>query len=166
MKVHDFDERLSFGENQAAFCLVAFPRFFGHGSAAHLKDDMASQKLGRDWRLKLGDGRIIYLDTKIRETDYPDILLEYVSSDLTGSLGWIEKNLKIDFLLYGFLRSRKVFLFPWYQLREAWKLNGEQWKRTYKKITARNGGYNTLSVAVPTGTLMACVEESKWSVLI
>src|SRR5690606_25568590 len=97
---------------------------------------------------------------KKRSQVYDDILLEYLSNDHTNAPGWIEKDLQIDYLAYAFMPIKKVYLYPWQQLRLAWKRNGAYWKRRYRNVQAQNYGYSTWSIAVPITVLNQAVSEA------
>lgn len=96
-----------------------------------------------------------------RRKSYSDILLEYLSNDQTGSLGWIEKSLHIDYLAYGFLVSKCVYLFEWQLLRRAWIQFGKEWKAIYFNASAENDGYKTWSVCVPIKVLTKAVNRAR-----
>ncbi len=160
---HDFKERLDYSWSTthdpfwAAVYAKAFPNMV---NAMPCERDGEHQRMGIDRVVLLDNGQILKIDEKKRESEYNDILLEYVSVDTTGAPGWIEKNLAIDYLAYAFPNSKRCYLFPWPFLRRAWKQNGEQWKRQYKRVEAQNKGYKTISVAVPINVLYAAVNRA------
>jgi len=110
----------------------------------------------------------IRVEEKYRSRWYGDILLEYISNDTTGRLGWIEKSLLCDYIFYAINNPiTKVFWFNWEQLKTLWELNkakwivyGEQNIHGFNKIVAKNVGYNTISVAVPVQTLLNNIKNS------
>lgn len=124
----------------------AFPNLVNHMSC---DGDFASQRMGIDRIIMLGNGQTLKIDEKKRRQDYSDILLEFVSNDATGAPGWMEKDLAIDYLAYAFMQSKRCYLFPWPLLRRAWLHLGQGWRDTYPIKVAQNPGYKTLSVAVP-----------------
>lgn len=163
--IHDFRTELSFSDAASdepfwdAVYRKAFPDMIGH---VHCTQDGLGQRAGIDRAIYLNSGRTIYIDEKKRRADYDDILLEYVSNNVTNSPGWIEKQMQIDYLAYAFMPRQKVFLFPWDMLRRAWVNYKDAWMGKYKKIEADNYTYKTLSLAVPTPVLqnavsLACV---------
>lgn len=158
--VHGFKERLQWSEKQGdeLFWDAVYKKAFTN-MVAHVQctGDTSSQRQGIDRLIHLASGKTLYIDEKKRETDYPDILLEYISVDTTGAPGWIEKDLNIDYLAYAFMPSKRCYLFPWLQLRRAWNRYGEEWKAQYRRIEAKNRGYTTFSVAIPTRVLQAAV---------
>lgn len=170
MTVHNFDERLAWGEaaSKEPFWMEVFYRAFPTMvDAIHNPTKNQAQYLGIDWWVLLTSGKTLGIDTKSRERCYGDILLEHLSVSTTGALGWIEKDLQIDFLAYGFVPSRKAYLFPWEPLRAAWMRNKAAWWKSaddkrdgFRHIEAPNEGYVTRSIAVPTQILMREVARS------
>jgi len=158
--IHDFQERLEYSETASdedfwdAVYRKAFPDMLWHKLCS---GDTQSQRLGIDRLVFLKSGRVLAVDEKKREKEYPDILLEYLSNDQTGALGWIEKDLLIDYLAYAFMPPRRVYLFPWDMLRRAWLHYKSEWLQKYKIPPARNNGYCTHSVAVPIQELRNAV---------
>lgn len=172
--VHDFKERLAFSQSTRnedfwlACYKVAFPDNVGCFPTV---DDSESQRKGVDRLIHMATGKTLYIDEKVRETYYPDILLEYVSSSTTNSPGWVEKQLLIDYLAYAFLPTRTVYLLPWLSLQRAWRENKGHWLKKYGTIRAHNRTYDTLCCPVPTNTLFPALnramrvivpEESEW----
>lgn len=157
---HDFRERLAFSQNASheafwgAVYRKAFPGMVGN---IITPNDTASQLMGVDRLLYLSNNHVLRIDEKKRDSVYPDILLEYLSNSKTGSPGWIEKDLAIDYLAYAFMPTRKVYLLPWQILRVAWETNKRIWKSKHKEIRAQNKGYVTISVAVPTREVMHAI---------
>ena len=163
MKVNDFRADLSFSLSQSAepFWEFTYRAFFdGFQKMQSTGDDMAMQRAGIDRVVYLSSGQRVKIDEKIRREAYPDILIEHLSNDKTGALGWIFKPLAIDFLAYAFLPTRKVYMLDWHALKRAWKTNGEAWKAKYKTVSARNSGYNTISTAIPTDVLCSAMVVS------
>lgn len=162
-KINNFHERLDFSvkasheEFWEAVYRKAFPDMESHMQC--LKK-CQGQYLGIDRVIQLTSGKTLYIDEKKRETEYDDILLEYISNDRTNSPGWIEKELLIDYLAYAFMKSKRVYIFPWLILRRVWKNFGEEWKLKYTLSPAKNNGYNTISVAVPTKELLNCIKNA------
>lgn len=159
--VHDFKTSLEYSEIASdeefwsSIYRKAFPNMVNHMTAF---GDTESQRQGIDRVIILSNGKILKIDEKKRKKDYGDILLEYISNDQTGALGWIEKDLSIDYLAYAFMPSEKVYLFPWLMLRRSWLHYKDEWISTYPYISADNLTYNTISVAVPIDTLLSAVK--------
>lgn len=163
MTVHDFNERLRFSQMggdetfwSAVYC-KAFPSMVSHMPCP---GDTVSQRMGIDRIILLANGRTLAIDEKKREKDYSDILLEYLSNDKTGAKGWIEKDLSIDYLAYAFMPSKRVYLFDWCMLQRAWSYFGNEWKRKYKPVIAKNNGYRTHSIPVPRHELLNAVSRA------
>lgn len=157
---HNFKVDLAWSEQAsdepfwAAVYRKAFPSMVNHmlGSG-----DTKSQRLGIDHVILLSSGKSLYIDEKKRREVYQDILLEYISVDNKREPGWIEKELAIDYLAYAFLPSKRVYLFDWQTLKRAWRVYGDEWKATCRRVEAQNNGYKTISVAVPITTLRQAV---------
>lgn len=164
VKTHDFRERLQFSEDASdapfwdAVYRKAFPSMVWHNACP---GNTEGQHRGVDRMIYLRNDRILRIDEKKREKDYPDILLEFLSVDTKGTPGWIEKDLAIDYLAYAFMPSRRVYLFDWLMLRRAWIGYGERWKAKYRIVKAQNNGYCTHSVAVPISELHKAVANSR-----
>ena len=108
-----------------------------------------AQFMGIDRVILLDNGKSICIDEKLREREYPDILFEYISNDVTGTRGWMDKDLSIDYLAYGFINSKKAYIFDWRVLKRVWSIYKKRWIVNYPTKKALNKGYSTLSVAVP-----------------
>jgi len=165
--VHRFDDSLAWGEQAAhepfwdAIFRKAFPDFV---SMASNSSHNSAQYRGIDRWVHLSSGQTLTIDIKARGKERPDILLEVISNDRTNTPGWIEKDLAIDFLAYGFVESRVAYLFPWQSLRRAWRTNREAWTANahagrdgFFYAKAPNPGYHTHSVCVPTRALRGAV---------
>ena len=157
--IHDFDERLKWSKNASleAFWNEVYKKAFPD----MLKYELYSGKRRGVHRLiYLPNDKILYINEKKRETEYNDIVLEYISVDTTGAPGWIERDLEIDYIAYAFMSSRRVYLLDWPVLRQAWQLHKDEWKTRYGIPPARNKGYKTLSAAVPISVLHDAVAMS------
>ena len=129
----------------------AFPDVI-HISRGHL--DGQPQRMGIDAVLVLSSMKTIYIDEKCRWRHDPmdqttDIMLEYVSVDTTGALGWVEKPLMCDYIAYAFLHEKTAYFLPVPQLQAAWKRCRKQWLQKYKTIPVQNNTYRTLCCPVP-----------------
>lgn len=161
--IHDFNERLKYSEESSAesFWLAiykkAFPNFVNFMPCPA---DTQSQRMGIDRIILLANGKIIRIDEKKREKIYPDILLEFESNNVSGAVGWIEKDLFIDYLAYAFMESKTVYLFPWDLLRRTWIHYKPAWIVKYKTIIAKNKNYSTSSVAVPIEVLQNSIKTA------
>lgn len=177
---HDFAESLAWGERDAddpfweSVYRKAFPDFLGFAK----NEDLDKQRRGIDRGLVLRHG-VVLVEEKKRAKDWGDMLLEVVSNDRTGTLGWAEKDLAIDWLAYAFLESGRCYLFPWPAFRQAWLRLGIEWKEAAKAATrqwgrqegirrtgfgvlqAANDTYTTWSIVVPMHTVMAAVPGAR-----
>lgn len=163
VKTHEFHERLNFSMKAShepfwqEVYSVAFPDMeWAEVCSAKCK----GQELGIDRLIYLKSGKVLKIDEKKRERDYGDIFLEYVSNDQTGALGWIEKELQIDYLAYAFMPSKTCHLFPWQILRRAWITNKHRWLKRYKTRSAKNKTYYTLGVPIPTNVLKTAAKDA------
>lgn len=162
-KIHDFYERLAFSINHVnePFWMAVYEKAFPQMECAMpVTSKSQGQYLGIDRVIYLDSGKTLYIDEKLREKDYPDIALEYISNDQSGSPGWIEKDLLIDYMAYAFLPSQRCYLFDWLMLRRAWLAFKDIWKDEYFNVPAKNVGYTTWSVAIPINVLLREVKNS------
>lgn len=131
---------------------------------ASLQGDTVSQRQGKDRLIHLPNGQSLYIQEKIRPTrrDDSDIAIEYEHRFTNGTIkpGWIAVDQDIHYLAYGFAALRRVYLFPWHQLRQAWRIHGSIWKNTYAPVVAPNGSYDTYSCPVPTRELRGAVAKA------
>lgn len=161
--VHDFHDSLerSQGYADAAWWLdvyrAAFPNL---ESAVCVRNDGWAQRGGIDRVLTLSSGKTLTVDEKVREEDWPDILLEYWSDLGSKVPGWVAKDMACDFIAYAFVPSQTCYLIPFQTLRQAWRHNCNQWVARYKRVEAKNRRYVTVSVAVPTDVLLKSLGDA------
>lgn len=152
MTVHYFKQSLAASHKQATADMwadvyrKAFPTMV---NTTYVQADGWAQRGGVDRVVTLASGKSLYIDEKVREQDYDDVLLEYFSDVAKRVHGWIAKDLACDFIAYAVLPARVCYLLPFHTLRAAWKRNGRDWVRDYRMVDAKNDGYVTRSVAVP-----------------
>lgn len=165
-QVHSFNAQNDYSKDLSdeAFWFKAYKSFFPDLlSISPFVPSVEAQKLGVDRVLVLITGQELRVDEKKRPKTYfdkdsnPEILLEYVSNDTTGSPGWIEKALHIDYVACAFMDTQTVYMLPWHALRRVWQGNGKGWKRKYGTVPAQNEGYKTLSVPVPVPELYRAI---------
>jgi hypothetical protein len=128
--------------------------------------DMGLQRVGIDTILTLPTGQPIRVQEKKRRPmpylDGRDILIEYCSREQNGkcnATGWIY-TCSSDHIAVIYELNLKVFILPVAQLKKAWAIYGEQWKKEHRRIKTRaelNNGYFTLGVAVPTKILLDAI---------
>ena len=163
MKVSDFNDDLdySMAASDESFWDAVYLRAFPDMAVSIPNPVLSqSQMLGIDRVIHLKSGRTLYVDEKKRRGTWDDILLEYRSNDNTGAQGWMNKQLLIDYLAYAFMDTKVIYVMDWLSLRRVWIENGLKWSTQFKTITAKNKGYNTLSLAVPIQTLMESINNS------
>lgn len=137
----------------------AFP---GLRAAIRHRSDGWGQRSGIDWTLTLDSSKVITVDEKVRDKDWPDILLEYcsihrsVDDACTDSCtaGWVAKPLACDFIAYAMVPYGRCFFLPTLTLQRAWAFNEHTWQKEYFSGRAKNKGYVTRFTCVPTGVLM------------
>jgi len=168
MVTHNFQDSLAKSQAQANapwwhnVYKQAFPTM---ESSVCVRDDGWAQRGGIDRVITLASGKTLTVDEKVREEDWPDILLEYWSSKENRTRGWIAKDLACDFIAYAFVPSETCYLLPFLSLRAAWRDNHKKWVGQYRKIEAKNPGYTTVSVPIPIPVLLTALNESmtiKW----
>ena len=162
-KLHNFQESLkrSQAHAEAGWWLEVYRAAFPDlESAVCVRDDGWAQRGGVDRVLTLSSGKTLTVDEKVRSTEYDDILLEYWSDEKRRVRGWVAKDLACDFIAYAFEKSGRCYLLPFQSLRRAWRLNGRDWVNTYRRVEARNPGYVTVSVPVPTVELLNAVRDA------
>ena len=160
---HDFKKALEWSMEASAepFWNAVYAKAFSN-MVKHMPvtEDGEHQRMGIDRVVFLSNGKTLYIDEKKRRKVYPDILLEYISVDKYNKVGWIEKNLPIDYLAYAFMPTSQCYLFNWPLLRRAWLHYGNEWKDKYFTSVAQNHGYQTHSLAVPITVLCSAVKQA------
>jgi len=162
-KHHSFEERLAFSHSfeNAGWWEEVYKRAFpGLRSAVSVRADGWAQRAGIDRVLTLRCGRVIKVDEKVRENDWPDILLERWSDEAHHIPGWIQKPLACEFIAYAFIPSATCYLLPVLTLQRAWRLCGRDWIKTCREVRARNNGYTTVSYAIPNKILFNAVADA------
>ena len=160
---HDFHESLALSETIAdepwweTVYRRAFPYF---KSMEFVPSGTPEQLAGIDRIIRIKGGGVIYVDEKVRHTDYGDILLELWSSEEHKTMGWAGKPLLCDYVAYAFMPSKRCYLFPFPLLQRALWNHWDEWKRRYKTVGATNRGYTTQSLAVPIATLQQAITEA------
>lgn len=162
--MHSFDKEKEWSEAQSdepfwkAIYKKAFPNMV---NMMPCPGNFESQRMGIDRVILLANGKTVAIDEKKRREERKDILLEYLSNDQTQALGWIEKDLMIDYLAYAFMPTKRCYLFDWPILRLTWIRFKNDWLRSYSISPARNNGYSTHNVAVPIPTLLGAVSNTR-----
>ena len=162
-RVNDFKNDLAYSlaSSTEAFWDAVYKKAFPGMTGSMLCPNAGpTQHMGIDRVILLSNGRCLYVDEKKRREKRGDILLEYLSNDRTGALGWIEKDLSIDYLAYAFMETRQVYLYAWPLLRRAWLHYGPEWKEKYRIPPVINSTYKTFCVAIPIVVLNSAVQLS------
>ncbi len=159
--VHVFEEDLEKSNEKVDWLEQLYRQIFPNMSfIERYPNDMKKQKQGIDLELFLNNGHVIKMDEKRRNRDYGDILLEFAHTN--GMKGWIEKDLKIDFISYIIMPNKMLYLLPWIPLQIAWRNNGEQWKQRFGIRDSRNQGYVTQNCPVPPDILWRAIREASF----
>ena len=135
----------------------AFPSF--HAMQCVRADGWA-QRGGIDRQVFLDDGTVLKIDEKVREENWPDILLEVWSDRDRKIRGWVIKPLTCDYIAYAFAPSCVCYLLPFQMLRRAWRQNRKTWWHAYRHVEAENNGYVTESVPVPIPVLLEAISTA------
>ena len=154
--VHDFKEQLAYSHaasDNPIWEQVYQKAFPGFTAMVDHREHGEHQFAGIDRSIIMPNSKVILIDEKVRETDYGDIALEYLSSTRSGAPGWVCKPLRCDYIVYAILPAGKAYVLPVVQLQEAWRRRGDEWIAKHKRVCAVNRGYNTISVAVPVSDL-------------
>lgn len=167
MTVHNFKESLAKShayEDAPWWHEVYSQAFAGMAAMVNTRDDGWAQRAGIDRVVTLKSGRTFTIDEKVREKDWPDVLLERWSDTKRQTPGWIQKPLAIDYMAYAFIPSRTCLLFPFQLLQRAWRKNGREWidlaeqdSGGYRVVNAENEGWTTQSIAVPREDLFSAI---------
>lgn len=169
---HDFDECLEFSHAQEdqPFWGEVYRAAFGTSLRGFysVRQDGWAQRAGIDRHVCLADGTVLKIDEKVRKETWPDILLEVFSDQARRTPGWAhpQKLLTCDYIAYAMLPSQTCYLLPYQLLRRAVNRYGEDWwlyadggVPGYRWIEARNNGYITRSLTVPTEILLDTIRE-------
>jgi len=158
--IHNFQRSLALSASQSdapwweATYRKAFP---GFQTMANVRQDGWAQRGGIDRVVVLKSGKTITVDEKVRDKDWPDILLERWSDRQKKTPGWVQKDLACDYIAYAFIPSQTCHLLPFLQLRRAWLDNGERWIAQYQPVLAQNETWVTESIPVPVPELLGAL---------
>ena len=118
--------------------------------------DIAMQKKGVDKILHFVSGKSITIDEKKRRKDYGDILLEIWSVWEQKKRGWLY-TCQCDYIVYAIMPAKTVYLLPALLLKKTWLVNRQVWIETYPVLDAKNIGYVTKTIAIPTNVLLCAI---------
>lgn len=158
MRYNDFhtDLEYSLEERENEMFDAFYYRVFPGLKSIEFIVDLAEQRKGIDKILYMRSGKEVTIDEKKRREDYGDILLELWSIWEKRKRGWLY-TCQCDYIVYAVMPSKKVYLLPSLLLKRAWVTNQGKWQGKYKEITARNKGYVTKSIAIPTKELLQAI---------
>lgn len=170
MTVHNFSDSLAKSQAQAEALWwedVYRRAFADFDTMTCVRNDGWAQRGGIDRVVNLTSGKTINIDEKVRDGDWPDILLERWSNRVAKTPGWVQKALATDFIAYAFVPTQRCYLLPFLTLRKAWQRNGRDWiakaeakQDGFSVVLANNGTYTTESVAVPIGELLSALSDA------
>ena len=159
MQNNNLDDQLNQSNNdsQLPFWDKLYRKVFGDtfaGSIICPNKDL--QRLCIDRVVILNDGKTILVEEKLREKDYSDILLEYLSVKEREKVGWaVNDDCIANYLVYGKKPTGDFYVFPFKELRNVAKAYKDKWGKEYNYIDAWNpkGKYTTQSIPVPVDVL-------------
>ena len=107
------------------------------------------QKQGMDTVVVLPE-KSITIEEKIVRKDWDEFAFEYYSNKEAGILGWMNSDLKCDYLLYIFYPSQRVYLIEWNELKNLWNRKKREWLKTKEKLYIGNkGAGSSMCLKVP-----------------
>lgn len=150
----DLAYSLDFADDQSlnGFYLRAFPL----ASRVEFCGDMQNQSSGVDKIIHFSNGKTVTVDEKKRRKDYGDILLELWKNKEQKKPGWLYYS-ACDYIVYAIPDSNKIYLLPTILLQMAWKKNRAEWESLYKRVLAKNKGYTTENIPIPTEVLLSAL---------
>lgn len=181
MTVHNFRRSLDYSHElaNAPWWETVYRRAFPDMvSMVDLRHDGWHQRAGRDRAIILSSGRAIYIDEKGRSESYDDIAVEIWSVYPTNGVapfppvpgaepGWARKLLDCDWLAYAFVPTGVCHLLPFLGIRAAFEKHRRTWLDSanrgangFRWVVARNGRYNTISIAVPLWILRDAMADA------
>ena len=166
--VNDFHECLKFSHEaeELPFWGEVYHRAFPNmATMINHRQDGWHQRAGIDRSIILDNSKQILVDEKVRGRNrktnkvYPDIALEYISNDRTGTPGWVCKPLQADYIAYAIAPFGQCFLLPVIQLQAAWNKRKTDWLNEYGSKPAKNDGYYTWFCPVPEKVLFWAIGQ-------
>ena len=165
MVVHSLMQQLEYSFSKEGKLDQIYRQYFstmgGIKRIARENFNMKKQHNGVDSKIELCDGEHITVQEKWRTREYTgDLLIEYCSVYQSGvevKTGWID-TINSHYMFVVYAPSQVVKIYPVAQLKRAWTLNKDVWKKKYRMPNVYNKGYITLCVAVPEDIL----QKSMW----
>lgn len=155
--INIFEDDLAYADNDDFFNEF-YKKSFPNVQKIKTETDMDLQFKGIDKTLTFESGLEITIDEKKRRVDYGDILLEIKSNEQTGRLGWLY-TAQCDYIAYAVMPTKTIYFLPMILLKMTWLEHGDEWIKQYGLKRAKNQGYVTVSVAVPTNILLNAMKE-------
>ena len=158
MKVNEFqtDLKYSLDERENEVFDRFYHRVFPGIKTIELVVDMAMQRKGIDKILHFKSGKSVTIDEKKRRKYYGDILLELWSVWEQNKRGWLY-TCQCDYIVYAVMPAKTVYLLPVLLLKKTWLVNQQSWAEIYPIHDAKNVGYVTKSIAIPTDVLLGAI---------
>lgn len=173
MTIHNFKKslELSHKRDDEPFWEAIYRKAFGIDFLGFhsIKNDGVAQRAGIDRVVVLQSTKVVTVDEKVRDSHYPDILLEIWSDYAKRVPGWAhpKKKLLCDYIAYAVLPTQTCYLLPYPTLRSALQENAKDWisladckQEGFLWVDAANSGYITRSLIVPTDVLLDSFRES------
>ncbi len=169
--MNDFDTQNKQSIKDTELFLPHYRAKYGNSiEIKHCFNDRRAQRLGIDTVLFLPDGRTVYVDEKVREKDYNDVLLERSIRLSSGETvpGWSSNPyLATDVFAYLIRPTNQCYFFDARLLRRALQLHYIDWcQEGYKMVTAKSHGYyenyDTYNIAIPVPILREAIQAVSW----
>lgn len=167
LKRANFRNDLKYSISKDKLWSVVYEKYFGKNYLfmSDTISNIQAQHKGIDRIIYLTDGQTIGIDEKLQRKSWNTFLLEYNSNDTTpGHNGWINKDLSIDYMVYGFESTRLFYFLVWKELKTVWEKYKNVWLKEFEHIKAPNKGYNTWSLAIPINYLRNIIYIEKVNV--
>ena len=155
--INDFKADLKYSMEDEMFNNF-YLREFPNVREIKTEKDIKKQFKGIDKTLVFDSGLEITIDEKKRRVDYGDILLELLSNKETGRKGWLY-TAQCDYIAYAVMPIKTIYFLPMILLKMAWWENRVKWEKRYEKKEAKNKGYTTVSIPIPTNVLLNAIES-------
>lgn len=154
---------LSYREAKKEYWNSLFKNYFLNYS--HHTDNLnlnSAQLSGIDCFVYLKNDKCFTVDTKVRQTEYKDMILEIESVKKSGEkkAGWVtDPNYTVDYVFYYFIPTKKCYVFKSLDLQKVWKIHGKYWRYEYRVKQASNQGWTTHFCPVPFDVLLQAISE-------
>jgi len=162
--IHNFNDSLqrSHAASDHPMWLECYKQFFPDMvTMIDHRQDGDHQRNGIDRSIIMQNSKQILIDEKVRDKNYKDIFLEYISVDTTKAPGWVCKPLMCDYIAYAILPRGRAYLLPVISLQRAWKALGKTWIEKYGAKPVPNEGYVTWGCPVPFEPLFSALQRAQ-----